>query len=220
MISITLTIIILSVVISIMAFRDHALMAKLIFYPPAVQSGEWYRLLSYGVLHADFTHLIFNMFTLYLFGTAVENACKAALGSTAGGACFLTLYVLSLSVSILPTYFKQKSNAYYRSLGASGAVSAVVFAYILINPMSFMGILFIPIMLPAFLFGIIFILISVRLDKQQTGGINHSAHITGGIFGILFTIAAFMIIGNINLLQHFFNQIHIQSIGDLIHFGY
>lgn len=220
MISITLFIIIVSVIVSIMAFRDYNLMEKLIFYPPAVRSGQWYRLLTYGLLHADFTHLIFNMFTLYLFGSAVENACKAALGTTAGAACFLILYISSLLISILPTYAKQKNNGNYRSLGASGAVWAIVFAYILINPMNFMGILFIPIMLPAFLFGIIFILISVKLDQKQTGGINHSAHITGGIYGVVFTIAAFMLMANINLIQHFFSQIHIQSIGDLIHFGY
>lgn len=220
MISITLTIIIISVAVSLMAFKDYNLMEKLIFYPPSVRRGEWYRLFTYGVLHADLTHLIFNMFTLYLFGTAVENACKSALGTTAGAACFLLLYLSALLISILPTYFKQKNNSYYRSLGASGAVSAIVFAYILINPMNFMGILFIPIMLPAFLFGIIFILISVRLDQKQTGGINHSAHITGGVYGIFFTIAAFMVVANINLIGHFISQIQIQSIGDLIHFGY
>lgn len=220
MISVTFSIIIVSVVISLMAFKDNHLMNKLIFYPPAVKSGEWYRLFTYGVLHADMTHLIFNMFTFYLFGTAVESACKLTLGTTAGAACFLLMYISSLLISILPTYIKQKENRYYQSLGASGAVSAIVFAYILINPMNFMGIMFIPIMLPAFLFGIIFILISVKLDQNQTGGINHSAHITGGIFGIAFIIVAFKIIANINLALHFFSQIHIRSIGDLIHFGY
>ncbi len=217
---ITILIIALTSITSIMAFRDTSLMNKLIFYPPAVMQGQWYRLFSYGVLHADLTHLIFNMFTLYLFGTAVENIFKATLGSDVGTISFALLYILSLLVSILPTYNKQKHNSYYRSLGASGAVSAVVFAYILINPMSFMGIMFIPIMLPAFLFGIIFILISVKLEKTQAGGINHSAHIAGGIFGLVMTIVIFISVSDINLLQSFISQIRVSSLNDLIRFGY
>lgn len=217
---ITILIIALTSITSIMAFRDMSLMNRLIFYPPAVAQGQWYRLFSYGVLHADTTHLIFNMFTLYMFGSTVESIFKSALGNEMGSIAFMLLYVLSLLVSILPSYNKHKHDSYYRSLGASGAVSAIVFAYILINPMNFMGIMFIPIMLPAFLFGIIFIAISVKLDKTQAGGINHSAHITGGIFGIVLTIVIFFSFAHINLLQSFVSQIRVNSIGDLIHFGF
>lgn len=217
---ITILIIALTSITSIMAFRDMNLMNRLIFYPPAVTLGQWYRLFSYGVLHADWTHLIFNMFTLYMFGSTVESIFKSVLGNDIGAISFAMLYIISLLVSILPTYRKQKHNSYYRSLGASGAVSAIVFAYILINPMSFMGIMFIPIMLPAFIFGIIFIAISIKLDKTQAGGINHSAHIAGGIFGVIFTIAIFIAFANINLLQSFISQIRISSISDLIRFGF
>ncbi len=217
---ITILIIAITSITSIMAFRDVNLMNRLIFYPPAVARGEWYRLFSYGVLHADLTHLIFNMFTLYMFGSTVEAIFKSSLGHNVGSLSFIAVYILSLLVSILPTYNKQKHNAYYRSLGASGAVSAVVFTYILINPMSFMGILFIPIMLPAFIFGIIFIAISMKLDKTQAGGINHSAHITGGVFGIIITFIIFFAFANINLLQSFVSQIQIRSISDLIHIGF
>jgi membrane associated rhomboid family serine protease len=217
-----LTIIIIAItsIISIQAFRNHQLMDRLIFYPPSVKRGEWYRLFSYGVLHADTMHLIFNMFTLYMFGSQIELIFRAFFGNITGGILYILLYVTALLVSILPTYLKQQHNTYYSGLGASGAVSAIVFAYILIMPMNFMGILFIPIWLPAFLFGGIFILISMNLNQKQVGGINHSAHITGGIFGMLFTMAAFIAILHINLVSAFFSQIQINSIDDIIRFGW
>ena len=217
---ITITIIILTSLISYQAFRDHGLADKLIFQPATVRDGEWYRLLTYGLLHADFTHLLFNMFTFYLFGSYIENIFKLQFGTKIGSLAFIQLYIGGLIFSILPTYFKQKDNYYYKGLGASGAVSAIVFAYILINPMNFMGILFIPIMLPAFLFGFIFVFISMYLDKKEVGGINHSAHITGGLYGVIFTSVAFLVLSNINLLLQFVYKIQITSIGDLFHFGF
>ena len=216
----TIIIIAITVLISLNAFRNYQLMDRLIFYPPAVKHGEWHRLFTYGVLHADMMHLIFNMFTLFIFGSQVEALFSRAFGVTTGGILFISLYITALLVSILPTYFKQQNNEYYRGLGASGAVSAIVFASILIMPMQFMGIMFIPIWLPAFLFGIVFILISMSLNKKQTGGINHSAHITGGIFGILFTVIAYFIIARTNIIGAFFAQIQINSINDIIRFGF
>jgi membrane associated rhomboid family serine protease len=170
-------------------------------------------------LHADYAHLIFNMFTLYFFGMDIERVCRTTLGETLGSLCFILLYLSSLLVSSLPTYVKHRENALYFGLGASGAVSAIIFAYMLINPMNFMGILFIPIYLPAFLFGIIFLLISLALDRKQTGGINHSAHITGGIYGIVFMAIIFYVLADVNLLQSFIGKIKIDSLSDLIHFG-
>ncbi len=217
---ITAIIILLTVLVSVRAFKDTALAEKLIFHPPSVRRGEWHRLFSYGILHADYAHLIFNMFTLYFFGMDIERVCKSALGYTTGSLCFILLYLSALLVSILPTHLRQKENESYFGLGASGAVSAIIFAYMLINPMNFMGIIFIPIYLPAFLFGIIFLLISLALDKKQTGGINHSAHITGGIYGILFMVIIFLALADTNLLQSFIGKIKIDSLSDLIHFGF
>ena len=217
---ITIIIIILTSLVSYQAFRDHGIADKLIFQPASVRDGEWYRLLTYGLLHADFTHLLFNMFTFYLFGSYIESIFKLQLGTRVGSLAYILLYIGGLFFSILPTYFKQKDNYYYKGLGASGAVSAVVFAYILINPMNFMGILFIPIMLPAFLFGFVFIFISMYLDKKEVGGINHSAHITGGLYGVVFSAVAFLVLSNVNLLQQFIYQIQIKSLGDLFHFGF
>lgn len=217
---ITITIIVITSLISYQAFRDHSIADKLIFQPAAVRDGEWYRLLTYGLLHADFTHLLFNMFTFYLFGRSIEAMFKAYLGNTPGAMAFIMLYIGGLVFSILPTYLKHKDNYYYKGLGASGAVSAIVFAYILINPMNFMGILFIPIMLPAFLFGFLFVYISMYLDKKQVGGINHSAHVAGGVFGVILTTVIFLALNNDNLLIGFVQQIQIRSIGDLFYFGF
>lgn len=217
---ITLAIIVITVLISYQAFRDHGLADKLIFQPAAVRDGEWYRLFTYGVLHGDFTHLFFNMFTFYLFGSSVEAIFKGYLGNTPGSVAFIMLYIGGLVFSILPTYIKQKDNYYYKGLGASGAVSAVVFAFILINPMRFMGILFIPIMLPAFLFGFIFVFISMYLDKKEVGGINHSAHVTGGFFGVILTAVIFLALNNENLLLEFVHKIQVTSVSQLFHFGF
>lgn len=216
----TIIIIVITAVISYQAFRNYALMDRFIFYPPAVKRGEWYRCFTYGVLHADWMHLIFNMITLFIFGQHIERIFKMAFGEIAGSLFFILLYITALFVSILPTYVKQQNNGYYRGLGASGAVSAIVFTHILLSPMSFMGILFIPIWLPAFLFGFIFLLISMRLNKNQAGGINHSAHIAGAVYGVVFTVVLFAVVRGINLVSAFFNQIQIQSIDDIIRFGF
>ena len=217
----TLVIIAATCVISVMALNNRQLMNNLIFFPPAVNVGrQWYRLFTYGVLHANYTHLFFNMFTFYFFGTPVENVLKASFGTEIGSICFLLLYISALPISILPTYFQQRENSSYYGVGASGAVSAFVFAYVLVNPMNFMGIMFIPIWLPAFLFAIIFIVVSVYLDKHYPAGINHLAHLVGGAYGIVFMIIAFFAIKQVNLIEYFINQIKIDSLSDLIHFGF
>lgn len=217
---ITIAIIIITSIISYRAFNNQVLREQLIFHPPSVAAGNWYRLLSYGLIHADFTHLIFNMLTLYFFGPVIEQLLAQSFGAVGGGVIYVTLYISALLVSILPTYFKEKNNSYYLGLGASGAVSAVVFAFILINPMNFMGIMFIPVMLPAFLFAIIFVLISIYLSKRHGGNINHTAHVAGGVFGIVFLIAVYAGFKQINLLSHFIHSIRVDSLSDLIRVGF
>jgi len=216
---ITIIIIVITSLISFLAFNNRALLDKLIFYSPAVKEGGWYRFFSYGLLHADLTHLFFNMFTLYLFGRAIEDVFVNSFGSGFGVLFYLLLYILGLPASILPSYIKEKNNNQYRSLGASGAVSAIVFSYMLIYPMQGIGLLFIPIYLPAFLFGIIYIAVSVYLEKKQAGNINHLAHITGGVFGILFMFTVFLIFGGVNIFSFFINNIQVSSLKDLIQFG-
>src|SRR5204863_964117 len=125
-ISITLIIIIATSIISFIAFSNHKLLDQFIFYPPAVRRGQVYRFFSCGLIHADWGHLIFNMLALYLFGQKLEGYFTQVFGEK-GKIFYLVLYITALAVSVLPTYFKNRNNYNYRSLGASGAVSAVVF---------------------------------------------------------------------------------------------
>ena len=217
---VTYIIIALTAVISFIAFNNEFILNKCIFHTPSVKNNGWYRFITYGFLHADLAHLFFNMFALFLFGKEIENVFRSSFGDTSGIVFYILMYLSSLAVSILPSYFKHKNDYNYRSLGASGAVSAIVFAYIFIYPMNFLGIMFIPVFLPAFIFGIIYVVVSVILDRKQSGNINHLAHVVGGIYGMAYIIAVFYIFAHFNLLTHFIESIQISSLSDLIHIGY
>lgn len=217
--TITLIIVIITTLISITAFNNSKMVDDLIFYPPSVsQNNQWYRFFSCGLIHADWGHLIFNMLALYLFGRHLEVYFGYAFG-TKGKIIFLLMYVLALAVSVLPTYIKHKNNYYYRSLGASGAVSAVIFSSILFNPVAGIGLFFIPIYVAGFVFGFIYLLISHYLDKRGGDNINHSAHIWGAIFGIVFTIVAGYLFSDIDILQFFLEQVKNMDPKDIIQFG-
>jgi membrane associated rhomboid family serine protease len=187
--SITIAIIVITAVISFLAFSNRNLMDKLIFYPPAIaQRKQWYRFFSCGLIHADIGHLAFNMYSFYLFGSIAERDFMAIFGDS-GRLLYLVMYVSSLAVCLIPSYKKNKDNYHYRSLGASGAVSAVIFAAILLEPLNGVGIIFIPMFtLPGFVFGPLFLIITAYLDKRGGGGINHSAHLWGALYGIAFLI--------------------------------
>jgi len=217
--SITLVIIIVTVLVSIGAFTNQKIMEDLIFYPPAVsQRNQWYRFFSCGLIHADWGHLIFNMLAFYLFGQKLEYYFSEVFGEK-GKILYLVMYIAALAVSVLPTYFKNRNNYHYRSLGASGAVSAVIFSSILFNPLTGIGLFFIPIYVAGFIFGLIYLLISQWLDKRGEGNINHSAHIFGALFGIVFTIIAGEIFSEISILNFFTEQIKNMNPGDIIQFG-
>ena len=217
-ISITLIIIIATSIISFIAFSNHKLMDQFIFYPPAVRRGQIYRFFSCGLIHADFGHLIFNMISLYLFGEAVESKFMEAFGPL-GKLVYLGMYVLALAVSVIPTYINNKDNYHYRSLGASGAVSAVIFAGILFFPLAKLGLFFIPIYVAGFIFGILYLFVSGWLDKRGGGNINHSAHIFGALFGIGFTIIACQTFSDYPVLTDFVYAIKNVELGQLIQFG-
>ena len=214
-ISTTLIIIVITAIVSFTAFSNQKIMEDLIFYPPAVQRGQWYRFFSCGLLHADIGHLAFNMFTLYLFGQGVENNFNILFGKY-GNLVYLAMYILALAACLLPTYFKNKDNYHYRSLGASGAVSAVVFSSILFNPMIGIGLFFIPVYIAGFLFGIIYLVASSLMDRKGGSNINHSAHIYGALFGIAFTVILCRYIGNYPVLSIFVDQIRNMNPSDII----
>lgn len=206
--SITVIIILITAVVSFAAFSNQKIMNDLIFYPPAVTyQRQWYRFFTCGFIHADIMHLLFNMYAFYLFGNAVEQAFGALFGSK-GRLLYLLLYVSALFVCLLPTYTKHKDDSNYRSLGASGAVSAVVFAYIMLDPMQGIGLIIIPgIYIPGFLFGLIYLVITYLLDKRGRGGINHSAHYWGALYGIGFLIVASYLFSSYHVLDRFIYSI-------------
>lgn len=181
---ITIALIALTCVISFIAFSNSKVIEALILWPPAVKRRhEYWRLLSYGLVHADGQHLLFNMITLFFFGRAMEGFYAQYLGPFG----FALFYVGGLLVSILPSYLANRDNPNYRSLGASGAVSAVLFAFILLQPWSMIFVFFLP--LPAILYAIVYIAYSIYMDHHgATSRVNHSAHMWGGAYGILFTV--------------------------------
>ncbi len=185
---ITYIIIAITVFISITVMGNSTLTNKMMFNAYMIHHRrEWYRFFSGGLIHADFMHLTFNMFSLYMFGAGVEEAYHY-LFETRGTLFFILLYVGGLAMSSLYSYEKQKHNVYYNALGASGAVSAVIFSFIILNPTAQLGFLFIPIPIPAYLFGFIFLGIEYYLGKRGQSNIGHDAHFWGAVYGALFTI--------------------------------
>lgn len=207
--TITLIIIIITVLTSIAAFTNGKVFNDFIFDPPAVTyNKQWYRFLTCGLIHADYGHLFFNMYAFYMFGDNVEDHFVRVFHEK-GKLLYLLLYITALAVCLLPTYAKHKTDNHYRSLGASGAVSAVIFAYILLNPLQKIGLIFLPPQwgLPAFVFGFLYIAISSYLDKRGGGNINHSAHIFGGLYGIAFLIVAGYLFSDYHVLAEFIEKV-------------
>lgn len=206
--TITLIIIIITVLVSISAFSNEKIMNDLIFYPPAVtHNKQWYRFFTCGLIHADFIHLAFNMYALYLFGRNVEEYFMLIFQEK-GKLLYLLMYILALFFCLLPTYSRHRDDSHYRSLGASGAVSAVVFASILLEPERGIGFVFIPgIYIPGFIFGFLYLVISSYLDKRGGGNINHSAHIYGAMFGIAFLIVAAYAFSEYKVLDAFVTRV-------------
>ena len=155
MYAITTIIIILTAIISVLAFNSSGLMESLIFWPPAISMRhQYYRFITCGFIHADFMHLAFNMFTLYFFGKALENYYMGILGLQ--HYYYTILYLTALIAANIPSYLKRRDDYNYRSLGASGAVCAVMFAFIMIDPWATLQIFFyIP--MPAILYAVLFL---------------------------------------------------------------
>jgi len=207
MITITVAILALTCIISFTAFSNGKTTEDLIFYPPAItHRNQWYRFITCGFIHADIMHLAFNMYSFYLFGRMVEEAFVQIFGER-GRVLYIIMYILSLIVCLLPTYLQNKDNYHYRSLGASGAVSAVIFAGIFLFPTMKMGLFLIPIMIPGFVFGPIFLLLSAYLAKRGHGSINHSAHIWGALFGIVFLIVCSQFLSDFRPVAAFVTQV-------------
>ena len=167
--------------VSWMAFNNRKLMDRLILWPPAIDQHRQYdRLVTYGFIHGDFMHLLFNMVTLFFFGQQIEQLMTRVMGVWV----YPVFYVSALVVSILPTYLKNQKNPNYLCLGVFFAVSAVLFAFVLLAPWSTIGVMFIP--MPAIVFAVLYVGYSIWMDRRGGDRINHSAHLAGAAYGVLF----------------------------------
>jgi membrane associated rhomboid family serine protease len=180
---ITLAAIAATSVVSWSAFNNRRLQQRLVLWPPAVSRGrEYWRLLTYGLVHADMQHLLFNMITLFFFGSLVEAQVVAVLGPLG----YVGFYLGGLVAAIVPSYVAHRNDAQYVSLGASGAVSAVLFAFILMRPWATILVFVLPV--PAILYAVTYVIYSIYMGRTGRDNINHSAHLWGGAWGVVFML--------------------------------
>ena len=165
---------------------------------------KWYQLFSYGLVHGGWGHLIFNMLTLYFFGDVVEKYFQAAFGSGTGILLYVLLYVSALAVSSLGDLIKYRDDPCYNAVGASGAVSAILFASILFEPKMGIIIFPIPVPIPGDIFAPLYLLYCWWAAKRNVDNIGHSAHFWGALYGLVFPLVC-----HPGLLSHFLHQLGI-----------
>ena len=187
---ITFVLLIMTGITSYQAMTNYDLKAKLIFNAAIIQERkEWYRFWSHGLIHGDWVHLAVNMFVLYQFGSVVELVFKMHFGPL-GSLYYLLLYGLGLAAASLFSFFKHRHNYAYNALGASGAVSGIVFAYILFLPTSKLSFIFLPFLeIPAVIMGVGYLIYSQVMSKRGRDNIGHDAHFWGAVWGFFFTAA-------------------------------
>lgn len=184
----TLYIVILTGIISFAAFQNRNLMSKLMFNAYLVKhANEWYRVVSHAFIHSGWMHLLVNMWVLWIFGEMVENQFVLNKGST-GKAGYLALYLGGVLFATLSSYRRHQDNFNYNAVGASGAVAAVLFSAIYFSPTMNLYLMFIPIPIPAIIFGIGYLALEWYLDKQSKDSIAHNAHFWGAAFGFVFSV--------------------------------
>lgn len=183
--SLSFLIMAVTVGISLLAWQKPTWLDAMMMSPYRIdRKKEYWRFITSGFIHADFAHLFFNLFSFYFFGTQLEYIFGIIFPGF-GGEVFMLFYLMAILVADLPTYFKQRNNPYFNSLGASGAVSAVIFAGIMFFPtekiylFGFVGI-------PGFIYAGLFTWYSIAMDRRGRDYVNHSAHLYGGLFGVLF----------------------------------
>lgn len=176
----TIAIIAVNIIVSLRGFSDSVFFDRYKFSIGGIKAGQRERTVTSGFLHVDISHLFFNMFTLYFFANVVINGF--------GPIKFLIIYFISLVGGSLLALFFHKNEPYYSAVGASGAVTGVLYAAILLNPNMQLGIMFIPIPLPAYVLGIAYLLYSIYGMKSRLGNIGHTAHFGGAIGGYVITL--------------------------------
>jgi membrane associated rhomboid family serine protease len=179
-----------TVLISLYAFKQPELFPKLMMNPyQTARKGQYYRFISSGFIHQDHMHLIFNMFSLYFFGRAVEIVFMGVFGQS-GGFYFVALYLLGIIASDVPTFLKHKNNSGYNSLGASGGVASVIFAFILFRPLDDICLYF-ALCFPGFILGTLYLVFSWYQGRKSNDRINHDAHLYGALFGLVFCLIVY-----------------------------
>ena len=185
---VNLLLIIITIGVSVLALLKKNIFYRLSFNAYAVAyQRQWYRLFTYGFIHANWIHLFVNMFVLWTFGELLEDS-YVYLFNNKGHMMFLLLYLTSIIISSMFDLKQYKDDYHYHAVGASGATSAVVFAGILLYPMQKLYIFFIPIGIPAFIFAILFLIYSIYMAKKNVDNIGHTAHFFGAVYGFLFAL--------------------------------
>lgn len=198
----TTILIALTALFSIAAFSNPQLIEQYKHWPYAeFRRKEYFRWVTGGLLHADWGHLLFNMLTLFFFGGIVEDWFGDFFGVAFGSVAYIGFYVLAIAAASASTYYRHKNNAWFASIGASGAVAAVLFAAILLQPTLGIMIMFIPIPIPGFIFGPLYLWYSSYEAQRGRDNIDHIAHFYGAVFGFLFPL-----VFSPGLLVHFFRQ--------------
>lgn len=195
----------ITVLISIMAFNQPEVFSRLQLNPYQVyHRKEWYRLITHGFVHVDWMHLLINMFVLYSFGSQVENVFESLQQADYlryYQMWYTVFYITAIVISSLLTVAKHRNDAYYNSVGASGAVSAVVFFYIFFAPYQKL-LLFMIIPIPGILFGVAYLVYSQYMSRKSNDNINHDAHFVGAVYGFLFPLLI-----KFSLITYFVQQI-------------
>ncbi|MDR0711918.1 MAG: rhomboid family intramembrane serine protease [Prevotellaceae bacterium] len=201
----TIALVILTALVSIAAFKRRAIFDKLLLSPyRMVYHKEWYRIITHGFIHADYVHLAVNMIVLYSFGEAVETILDElhVTGITSVPMLhYFALYFGGMVVATISTITKHKDVYDYSAVGASGAVSAVLFAFIFFQPWNMLYLMGV-IPVPGVVFGPLYLWYSSYMGKRAADNVNHDAHFYGAIFGFLYPIAI-----NPQLLWHFVYQL-------------
>lgn len=203
----TLFIIIVTVIITIIAFNSEGLMNRLMLNPyQVVHKKEWYRIITHGFLHADWTHLIINMIVLFSFGNSVEREFQHLKMSgyiSSPALTYSILYFGGIIISSLITLARHRNNRWYNSVGASGAVSAVIFTSIFLSPLDRLYF-FAVLPIPGIVFAVLYLVYSSYMSRRNRDNINHDAHFLGAVFGFVFPILI-----DLDLMSHFIEELSI-----------
>jgi membrane associated rhomboid family serine protease len=200
-VSVTVILICITVAVSFYSFNKPEVLTRLMMNPHSITTrGQYYRFISSGFIHQDHMHLLWNMFSFYFFGTAVEAVLGALFGE-GGMYYFIALYLTSIVVSDIPTFLKEKNNTHYNSLGASGGVGSVIFVFIIFQPLQSICLYF-ALCMPGFVFGVGYLIYTYYQGRKAKDNINHDAHLYGAVYGLLFCVAVYP-----SSLPQFYEQI-------------